>query len=428
MSVLPGHQVANMARGAAAAYAAERDRLVHTDAEVERQLQELTVQHLQAWEQLTVTLVPGLLAPHLDWAANLLHLPSISGAQVHRRMAEERSALETEIARIEADPAYVEREARINACSIHVAELERSLEPLRAWLVPLERDPHFGTLIESRYGTPEYVTPWYALAYYRHWKHGDQLVETFGAPRGLATFAALRERWERESAARYTLEAEARHWFAERNRLEALVHRHAELHAQLRTIEERHWTATRARVHEHLAPLEARDLLNLVASYEPGSYAAKRVTGIGAKIHYLRALQHEWLKKPVEQVQQKLTKAIGGLNKYSRPKHRNTTFDIGTMRRKYKVPQSTFERRWSKFELARHRILAFDRYDAYDHAQNMVWWHLMTGGEVKASFIPEVAQYYGGPHREDPLDVAAAALAYEATTAHAYQVAKDDWS
>lgn len=389
-----GREVAQWASEAADAYADERNHLVDVGDLLAATLEQLAPRELQAWEQLTVTLVPDLVPAHLDWAAHLLHLPALAATQVLARMAEDRQAIAAELASIETNPDYVEREQRINEADIRIAELDRTLEPLRSALIPLEQEPMFATLISAHYDTPEYATPWYELAYYRHWKHGDLIVERHGEPRGLPTFAALRERWEHERAARETLEAELQPWFAQRRRSETLIERRAHLHTQLDSLESRHWARTRALVHEHLCALDHEDLLKLLATYEPGLYAAKRIAGLAAKRHYLASIRSEWIDKPRAEIELKLAKARRATRKYRGHHHADAWHNGDALRRKFAIPHEAWAKRRRNTTTACDRIIAFDRYDDYDLAQGVIWWHLMTCGEVKARFIPEVGHYY----------------------------------
>lgn len=421
MTRVQGQEVAQWAIEAAVAYEDEQQRLASANSMIAAELEQLAARELQAWEHLTVTVIPGLVAEHLDWASNLLCLPAIASARVHERMTEERVTLETELAAIEANPDYVERELRLNEHAIQIAELERTLEPLRNAVIPLEQEPIFDELIAVQYDTPNYKTKWYELAYYRHWKHGDLIVERHGEPRGLKTFAAVRERWEQEQGARQTLEAELQQWVAQRTRIEALANRHTQVQELLASLENRHWAITRARVHEHLCDLDGEDLLKLLGDYEPGLYAAKRIAGIAAKRRYLAAIQSEWICKPLEQVQLKLAKVRRASLKYRRPKHSLAWFDGDAMRRKFTTPRDAWDKRWRNVDTAVDRIVTFNRYDDYSLANGIIWWHLMTDGDVKARFIPDVGHYYEhGPtpayDEDDAHDLAVAALADEAMT------------
>ncbi|KIG15079.1 hypothetical protein DB30_06111 [Enhygromyxa salina] len=422
MSRITGHAAALIAKRSATAYAEERERLRESDRVIAADQQALTASLAQAWEQLTVTVVPGLVAEHLDWAASLIHLPSIASAPVQARIEQDRSKLTSELAALDANPDFQDRELKINACTIEIAELERPLAPLREALDPLEAHPMFHPLMVADYGTPNYQTKWYELAYYRHWKHGDSIVEQFGEPRGLTSFAQLRERYEQEAAARRTLETELAKWVSERAHIEAMAVRHAQLQESLRTIEDRHWALTRGRVHEHLSALDD-DLLTLLSGYEPGLYAAKRVAGIRAKLRYISAMRATWIAAPLAQLQRRLVKAKRGIDKYQRNKNAHSLFDAHQIQSKYKVPTDGWNKRWNKLDTAYSRVRDYDSYDDYRPGDQTIWWHLMTGGEVKARFIPEVGEYYarpkseregsGGGSGDNPREQAMAALIHE---------------
>ena len=393
MSWISGHEVAQLADAAIDAYCDERGRLNVARQAMFEALQTLEAKLAQAWEQLTVTLVPGLVAEHLDWLANLLHMPAIAAAAVHERIAIERASLEAAIAGVDEDPDYVEREARLATCAIEIAEIERPLAPLRESVDALEDLPLFTTLIGSGYDTASYRHKFWELAYYRHWKHGDIAVERWGEPRGLKRFAEIRERYLEETRARTTLEAELAQVGARRAQIEGLAARREQLATSLETLEDRHWAQTRARVHEHLSQL-LDDVPALLASYEPGLYAAKRVLGMLAKQRYLIALRDAWIDAPLEQVERKLAKVRRGSVKFRRPKHAHRNFDADQMQRKYAIPQASWDKRWRKWDATYPRIADYDRYDRYDFDADTIWWHEMTEGASKARFIDEVSVYY----------------------------------
>jgi len=419
---IKGIDVASLARKAADAYSKEVELLAQATKNCNQALLNLEKQLAQAWEQLTVTLVPGLVDEHLNWVANLIHLPAVAAAPVRQRLAEHREALLADIKDIETDPKYIEREARLNACDIEISELMRALEPLRTSLNKIEAEPNFLDLIYAEYDTEKYAHKFWELIYYRHWKHGDRIVENFGGPRGFTRFAEIRDNYSEESKARHTLEQVLDPVVGRQRHITGLIDRRAALLEVLENLDDRHWAQTRARVHEHLRGLPD-DMPQLLASYEPGLYAAKRVLGMQAKKDYLQTLRETWLHGPLAKAKTKLAKAKRGVVKYRRSKNSYRQFSRTELTRKYMVPQEKWNKRWKKWRDAYPRIVEYNRYSDYDFDADTIWWHEMTSGRVKARFIPEVSQYYSNraqakkaARETSAHDDALAALAEEALT------------
>lgn len=389
---LRGSAVSKLAAHARAAYREEVSRLEKADKHSERELAALTSRLTQAWEQLTVTLMPGLVPEHLDWCAHLLRLPALSAEATKSRLWRERCELEDERAAIDANPVYVDREARLNECSIQISEYQRIIEPLRASTSLKKNTPYFEELILYKYDTPDYWYDFWELAYYRHWKHGDLIVEEFGEPHGLTRFREVQQRYEEELRALATLEEELAEWQAKEAELQAIIARRAEIESSLASLEDRQWAQSRARIFQHLRDLGGKDLLALISSYEPALYIAKRVSGIQAKIDYLREIRAKWVLTPLAHAERKMEKAARGVVKFQRSKNYHRSFDREQMERKYAVPAESWAKRWHRFDAVVPRLLDYDGYDEYDGST--IWWHHMTGGSVKARFIPEVRDYY----------------------------------
>ncbi len=409
MSAVPAGRLRALIGAQNEAIEAEIDRL-EADARAHRDdLRQLDAELGAAWQNLIEVLAPGLHAPHLDWLAQLLHLPAVGAAEVARRLDDDRRALAATVAEITARPDYADRDGRFNEFEIHLTELAEEMKPLQESLATFRAEPLWDELYDVGYDTPRYPLKWWSFRYYRHWKLGDEIVERLGPRYTATTFDALRRRFDDERQALATLSDEWEGWRARKTALTQLVRTHDDALAGLENLETRHLTLVRARVEEHLRGLPQGDALALVDAFPPARVAMRRIFGVDAKQRYLREIHAEWIKAPLKDLRTTLAKNERQLVKLARPKSAGRTFDAAPTRFRDRGP--AWEKRRGRYSECRDHILVFHDYDAYQPATTL-WWDLMVGPAQDAPFIAEVAEWRQrrAPAR-DPYDDAVAAVA-----------------
>lgn len=408
MTQVPAGRLRALIGAQSEAIEAEVDRL-EADARAHRDdLRQLDAELGAAWQNLIEGLAPGLHAPHLDWLAQLLHLPAVGAAEVARRLDDDRRTLAATGQEIAARPDFAGRDGLFNEFEIHLTELAEEMKPLQESLAAFRAEPLWDELYDIGYDTPRYPLKWWSFRYYRHWKLGDEIIERLGPRYQATTFDALRRRFDDERQALATLSDEWEGWRSRKTALTQLVRTHDDALAALANLETRHLTLVRARVEEHLRGLPPEDALALVDAFPPARVAMRRVLGVDAKQRYLREIHTEWIKAPLQDLRTALGKNARQLAKLARPKSAGRTFDAAPERFRDRAP--SWEKRRGRYGECRSSILAFHDYDAYQPA-NSLWWDLMVGPGRDAPFIAEVAAWRRRAAPQDPYDDAVAALA-----------------
>jgi len=425
VSTVRADQVVAAARAQQQSLVMEKSRL---DAQANRHAEDLrglNQEWAHAWQYLGEVLVPTLAAPTLDAAAQLLQLPPLSASSIAAAMGAERARLQGEIDTVERDPLFRDSDVVLNECSIHLAELESSIGALAPAVAEFLGLLYWDELIATGYGTDAYPGKWWALSYYRHWKHADLAVEELGPKYQVQDFAALRAYYERDSEALHALQVSQAEWQAKQQAVEFLQQQHQKASDELRSLEVRTLTAARARAVQHLAALSLDQALQQVSGFPPAVVAVKRLMGLHAKIEYLSKMYAEWVAKPLAQIETMIAKNERDIHKLRTPKHAHRVFSSDDFARRFRDRESSWLKRRHNYDTARSRIVAFDDYDRYDPTTEVIWWSLMTDDCVKARYIPEVDAYYssGARHRHDDAVASVADEIVDPTT-----VAADDIS
>ncbi|MCH9688995.1 MAG: hypothetical protein K0V04_46610 [Deltaproteobacteria bacterium] len=387
-------EVMRLARAQIPVLMAERRRIQAASAQHQVQLKALHGEIYKAWEYLATVLVPGIVPENLEWASRLLSLPPIGAQAVQAAMVQDRDRLQATMANLDDNDDYVHREARLNACSIHLTELAESIAPLQDALSLYHSLPHWDELLDSGYGTDAYAGKWYTLSYYQHWKYGDQAVAALGEQFGVKTFAELRARYEQEKAAWDQLVTSRTEYQRQQHAVQSAVQQYTEAERHLANLASRHLSRVRGVVIEHLSPLGRDQLAKMLASYETGLVALKRLDGLEAKYRYLEITHQRWVLEPAAGIEKALRKAQRDLVKLQRPKHVYRRFPSADIERRFMDRQPKWDKRWTRYQDSRTRLIGFDDYGTYDFDDATPWWSVMTGDAVKARFIPEVAVYY----------------------------------
>lgn len=364
-------------------------------ADTARQDQELE----GAWDHLAEVLAPRLDAGLLDRLAAGLHLPTVRAEAVaalrHQtlaRAANRRTALL-------ADPRLQQAENIENEVSIRLAELKEAASPLETSTRALENEPLFMELLAHRYGTPEYAVRFWQVSFYKHWKHGDLIVEAHQARLKRDTFAAIGALYVRERAALDELRQSIN---AQQGRLAELKALRDELTAASTTIDSIDDTtlkAVRTRLKDHVKPLDEASLAGLMAFDEGAALAVKRILGVQKKKTYLGALDQEQVKTSLHELGVMKQKLGRTRTKLGRSKNQHKTWTRAEAERMVGADRSDrWHKRRQRIDEARTRIVEFHRYDRWDPVRDLLWWDVMTDGRLDGNFIPEVRDHRDHVH------------------------------
>ncbi len=411
MSSLSGQELRELARRQRAVAEAELHRLDATRVEHERTEQEVRAALDGAWQHLLGLLLPNLDPAALSAAASRLSLPTLAPGEVAKRAGERKAQLEITRASIEVDQRFVTRAAALNRISIRAHDLAEHITALATSRSLLEGEPFFAELIAEKYGVEGYTRMWWESSYYRHWKHGDLILERHGPRLRAMDFGQIRAGYLREGEALEALNTERGDLINQAGQIEALARRYEEAGTALASTEPWSLATARGRARDHLDALPEQDFLGVFSDDPALSLAAKRVAGVQAKTRYLAAIGEEWIRRPRAEVTRMLEKLARTEEKLTASARKcNASYDEREVRAKYSLPLVRWDDRRARYQQACQSVVGFDAYQVCEPSRDYLWWDLMTGGRVKGNFIPEVAEHRTA-HAIRDREVAAGAIA-----------------
>ncbi|KAF0240008.1 MAG: hypothetical protein FD167_4265, partial [bacterium] len=80
--------------------------------------------------------------------------------------------------------------------------------------------------------------------------------------------------------------------------------------------------------------------------------------------------------------------------KYQRPKYNYYSVPDRDAQILYADPRDRLFQRRNKFWKSYDVVYGFDDYNYYDYQKDMLWWDLMTDGEIDGNYINEVSYFY----------------------------------
>ena len=357
------------------------------DADVKKIEQEIE----QAWSQLAETVIPAYDGVAFDRAAALLRLPAIAGSQVERRVNEQVTKARASLAQLTNDPLVADRDNKINEAQIRRAEIEEAVQPLQGSTSSLEAEPYFEELLAYRYGTEAYAVKFFQLLYYTHWKNADVIVEKYGPRLKAADFGALAAKYvDEKTALRQLLDV--------RKGLDDIVAVADERARQVAELEQgiaqavpRNLALVRARVREHLEPLADADVAALLLQSPTIDLAWRRIAGLRKKQEYLQALAAEQVVGPLGEIKALRTKLVADTNKLMRPKNVARYWPATDWDRRFQNDRAPkWQKRRERIQHTRSHIVQFHHYDRWNPTSDLLWWDVMSDGQLDGNFIHEV--------------------------------------
>jgi hypothetical protein len=384
-------QLVDATRASLTAAEAEERELKSLQRNLERDIAVIDGEVDEALATLATTLLPDLGDAPLQRAASLLRQPQFQPDRARARRAQETAELTASLGRLHADEQWLQRETIENEVAIQRAELTETMEPLQRSVAELEDEPLWSDLLAARYGTAEYTVPWWHLDYYRHWKHGDLIVEKYGPRYKLADFGAVVARYLDEKKALGEFERSLARVEARGAAVKKVVEEIARTTELLGSVDERFLGRTRGAVRDFVRPLADADLLGLFAKDADLALCAKRVLGLRAKQQYLRRMVDEDVVPSIGAVTEMRGKFERDVAKLSRPKNAGRTFSHAELTRRQPGDRpAKWRKRRERWSTMRTQIVSFHHYDRFDPVADILWWDLMTDGELDGDFVPEV--------------------------------------
>jgi hypothetical protein len=314
-----------------------------------------------------------------------------------------RDELSNRVAEIERDPLYVNRQKLTDPVAGDLTLEKERLTGEKGLLDQsvgrFEGADGFLDLINRGYDTPDYKQSKFSLQYYRDWKRGDEIEDTFKpveeaeepAARPSFNDLAYQYRQVKEAAETYRLDIERVE--KEIASVERLVAEREEALKSLSTLPEDTLAESQKRLMEHVEHADRADLAERGRGREDLLSALKHLEGLEKKIEYLEALTRQYVDSDAEALLDRITGLEKKVQKYSRPKNRSARIPAAEADRWLKDPTPKVRERWGRYRTAHTRVYSFNRYDDYDFFSNYLWWDVMTDGELDGNFINEVSDY-----------------------------------
>lgn len=371
----------------------ELKRLAEARSEHAALLQKTRLNLEEAWQSLLATLVPSIDPQDLTTAGLRVHLPALA-SDSHNLRERRRAELATVLARCADDPDLRKRDALGLELSMALPPLAETIKSLSDSVEPVRSEPSWAELLASDYGTEQYAVPFWNLTYYRLWKQADEIVERHGANVGANNFSDLRRKWLQEAQALGTLLENQKELQDRQSRLLALQREESDAAGALQALDVWSLAAARGLVRAQLEDLAEADFIDLMCDVPALKVGAKRVSAVAAKCRYLEAIGREWLWMPEQDLIARVKKLKHNMSKFARPKYAGQAFQEDEVHARYGLDRNRWNTRWNRYHATTRSIVVFQDYDAYDPLRDVIWWDVMTGGQTKARFIPEVNEAY----------------------------------
>lgn len=389
-----------------------------------RKAHEETVDKLEkarntALDELTTSLLPELSPQALERVKTEAGYGRFAQDDPFAYIERRRTELEGRIREIESDERYVRRGELLDPVTGELTlkhdQLATDLGILREPLERYERETRFMELVRCGYDTEAYTPSIFTIRYYSDWKWGDVFCEQFNHER----FAELREAYFN---LRHAFDAQQRDLDAlraEMNAITELEREHDDAGRKLATIREDTLASCRTMLREHLEHIDRTELARWMAADPTRVAVVKRLHGIERKMDYLGTMASRQFLDEGETLGRAIDKLRRKHAKYQRPKNANANIPLAEARAWLGDPLKKVEERRQRFRNHYDRVEQFERYDAFDYANNLLWWDLMTDGRIDGDFIPEVSAWRAS-HAEivtpPERDLSRASTAYSAVS------------
>jgi len=373
-----------------------QEALNHADGLVARHTNdsaELARQYDQARYDLATALLPQLDRPWLQRAIQLTgytpfhHQDPIAGRDA------ERATLQAQLAQIDADPRYAQRELhRHPRTGTLFVKREELLGHRKPWAEVLDAAQHerLERLLEVGYGTDAYDVPFWRLSYYQDWEAGDQILEKFPGKSG---FGEVRDEVLRARETVSTFDQELDTLNREISAGAAIEQQRDQVAQALASVDQRWLDFARVRMVEHLMTVDPKVIKPMLASDPNLQLLYLRASGMIAKGRYLEAMVGENAGKMRQALPEQLQKIDRDIAKFSRPKNLNAWWPRDVIDRRTKSRRDRYQKQFQRFETNYHTVYVYDDWSRARAYDDFVWWYLMTDGRVPGHYIPEVAVF-----------------------------------
>jgi hypothetical protein len=308
-------------------------------------------------------------------------------------MNEEHARLTQLINEIDNDERYLRHDELVNDVSgelvIKVEAISQNFNLLKESVQRYESEPRFLRLIQSNYGTPDYTARLWQLDYYRDWRAASQITKKFNKKfyEIRSDYLPLRQAYDQTHNELALAQKEI-------NDVKELVNLRGQSLHRLNNLPQVILQESQAALRQHLQYVDKEQLFNWTQGDHARQASIKKLDGIEKKLNYLKEMvahQQQQEKAVLEEYLYKLSRKV---TKYQRPKYYHYTVPDRDAAILYIDPKEKLFHKRNKFWKSYDVIFDFDDYDYYDYQKDMLWWDLMTDGEIDGNYIQEVNYFY----------------------------------
>lgn len=308
-------------------------------------------------------------------------------------IADEQTRLTQLISDIDCDDRYLRQEELVNPIS---GELVLKAESIRQNFTLLsdsvkryEAEPRFLRLIQTGYDTPDYIGRMWQLDYYRDWRAGSSISKKYGKPfyQLRSDYLPLRQAHDHTYNELAAVEKEI-------NDVKELVNLRGQSEYRLNNLAQEVLKECQSALRQHLQYVDKEQLFNWAQGDHVREAQIKKLDGVEKKLSYLKEMvthQQQQEKAVLEEYAYKLNRKV---IKYQRPKYHYYTVPDRDAAILYVDPKEKLFNKRNKFWKSYDNVYEFDDYDYYDYQKDMLWWDLMTDGQLDGNYIQEVNYFY----------------------------------
>ena len=273
----------------------------------------LEVELEEAWSQLMELILPSLDGAALAEMAFRLGLSDMDPAGVARRSQVRIGELTAARAELDRDADVARSAEVVQTLQRRRKNLDELLSQLDETLDPLEAEPHFGPLLEARYGCFDYKHHFWQRRYHQHRRQAWRIVKRHGRRLSAECFTELHKHYLHEKAARLRLWQARLAVLSRITELETLARQRQVIEDELASMPSWALTQARARVRQQLEEVGETERMRLLSGVPAGPSAVSRLALMEAEAQRLDALRFEYLERPRAEVERALVKLEGVL-------------------------------------------------------------------------------------------------------------------
>jgi hypothetical protein len=352
--------------------------------------------------ELATIYLPNIVPATTEAILPLTGFRAFSLKSPNEELHARRDTLSRRIAEIEKDPLYVNRQQLIDPIvGEHTLAKEKvgsQKELIDQSVSRFESLEGFLDLLERNYDTPDYNVSKLSLQYYRDWKRGDEIEDSFishgkEGEKIRPSFSDLAYQYRQVKQAADNYQSDIDRLDREIGKINGLVAEREEALRSLTTLADDVLAEARARLLDHVQHADRADLAERAKDRPEILATLKHIEGLEKKTEYLEALTRQYVDSDAEALLDRIASLEKKAIKYSRPKNRSARVPASDAERWLKDPTPKLRQRWGRYHTSHTTIYSFNRYDNYDFFSNYLWWDVMTDGRLDGNFIPEVSDY-----------------------------------